>query len=108
VTLEAYVETWKKRAEGEIQPGTFANYVDNLDRHVLPTLGGLRVRDIHRARVRDLLAAKKTTGLGKNSVRLIRAALSVVLSEAMEDDIIATNPCFQPAPRSNKPNVQSP
>jgi hypothetical protein len=34
VTLEEYVATWKRRAQGEIQPGTFDNYVDNLTRHV--------------------------------------------------------------------------
>jgi hypothetical protein len=65
------------------------------------------VREIHRGHVRDFLAAMRAGGLGKNSVRLIRTALSVVLSEAIEDGIIATNPCFQLRVRRGRRRVDT-
>jgi integrase len=41
--------------------------------------------------VKALLAAKRAAGLGKNSVRIIRAVLSVML-DAVEDGVLAVNP----------------
>jgi integrase len=105
VTLSQYVETWKGRAESEVASGTFEGYVFNLNRHILHDFGTVRVRDLHRSMIRDHLAKKRNAGLGKNTVRLIRAALSVVLSEAVEDGVIQTNPCFQARQRRGRKRV---
>lgn len=39
-----------------------------------------------------MLAKKRTEGLSKNSVRIIRATLSVMLSDAVDDGILMVNP----------------
>jgi integrase len=38
---------------------------------------------------------KRASGLGKHSVRLVRATLSVMLSDAVEDGVILANPALQ-------------
>jgi hypothetical protein len=48
--------------------------------------------DITRAQVKDLLAARRAAGLGKNTVRLVRATLSVLFSDAVEDGLVPVNP----------------
>jgi len=80
--------------------------------HVLPTLGSMRLRDLHRRHVKTLPGAKRAerlsrtvgaqsseaapvkVGYSKNTVRLIKAALSTVLSDAVDDGYLETNPAF--------------
>jgi integrase len=63
-----------------------------LDRHLVPAFGGLKLRMLHRRHIKDFLASKRAGGLSKNSVRLIRATLSVLLSDAVDDGILFANP----------------
>jgi hypothetical protein len=62
---------------------TRTSYSENFSIYIKPALGNLKVRDIHRLHIKQLLAsAKKRNGdpLSKNSRRLIRATLSVLLA----------------------------
>jgi integrase len=79
----------------EIKPRTLDSYRRNLEHHVLPAFGRFKLRDLHRGHLKEFLAAKRAGGLGKNSVRLIRAVLSVLLSDAADDGIILANPAVQ-------------
>ena len=76
-------------------PRTLDSYKRNLDRHVRPAFGRFKLRELHRGHIRDFLARKRGAGLGKNSVRLIRAVLSVLLSDAVDDGIILANAALQ-------------
>ena len=76
------------RAGGE----TLASYTDTLKRYIRPTLGAVPLAEITRARVKELLAGARTAGLGKNSVRIIRATLSVMFNDAVEDRLLTLNP----------------
>src|SRR5207244_4581343 len=78
-----------------VRPRTLTSYRKNLTRHILPVYGAWKVREIHRGHVKQLLAAKRLAGLGKNSVRLIRATFSVMLGDAVEDGVLVINPALQ-------------
>jgi integrase len=52
------------------------------------------LRELTRGMIRALLAQKRAAGLAKNSVRMIRATLSVMLSDAVDDGIILANPAL--------------
>ena len=62
--------------------------------HVKPAFGHRRVRELHRGMIKAFLAQKRAAGLSKNSVRLIRSTLSVMLSDAVDDGIILANPAL--------------
>jgi integrase len=88
--------------------------------YILQTLTPItprRLRELHRRHVKALVAAKRAErlprkkqkdgqpdgpitqaptkmGYPKNTVRLIRAALSTVLSDAVDDGYLSTNPAF--------------
>ena len=75
----------------EIKPRTLDSYTRNPDRHVLPAFGRFKLRELHRG----TSGGKRAAGLGKQSVRLIRAVLSVLLSDAVDDGILIANPALQ-------------
>ncbi len=116
LTVRGYAERWLTGGSSqELGAKTQESYRQLLDSHVLPILGHLKLRELHRRHVKALVAAKraarlprKTTrdvahadaeapasgGYSKNTVRLIRAALSTVLSDAVDDGYLTTNPAF--------------
>src|SRR5262249_33833169 len=69
-----------------------------LDSHVYPfvidgvALGDFPLTAIGRAHVKALLTAKRQAGFAPDTVRLIFRALSGVLGEAVEDEVIPYNP----------------
>jgi integrase len=94
ITLAEYAARWLDQVALDVKPRTHQGYEAYLRRHILPTLGSLPVRAVTRRVIKTLLAEKAKTGLGKNSIRLIRAALSACLSGAVDDEIIRANPAF--------------
>jgi integrase len=102
ITVEAYADRWLEQIAGSLAPKTLASYRDLLRLHIKPTLGAMKVRHVHRGTIKTLLAEKRRPstqpngtlkpGLGKNSVRLIRATLSVMLADAVDDGLLRANP----------------
>jgi DNA-binding transcriptional ArsR family regulator len=83
--LKDYAAQWLQSID--VAPKTRACYAESLKTYILPVLGPLIVRKIHRQHIRGLLAkATKRDGtpLSQNSRRLIRATLSVMLGDAVD------------------------
>jgi integrase len=94
MSLDVYAAHVLKDGLGEIEQKTRRGYQDIYDRHIAPALGRLKVREIARLHVKGLLGAKRSAGLSRNTVRLIKATLSTILSDAMDDGYITGNPCY--------------
>jgi integrase len=94
VTLRDYARRWLATVAIDKSPQTHRSYEERLERHVLPALGHLKLRALQRAHIKLFLAEKRRQGHGKNSVRLMRAALSSMLSDAADDGLIPTNPAL--------------
>ena len=94
ITLRAYAARWVTLIQHEKDANTVRNYKERLDGHVLPALGHLKVRELHRGHIKVFLAEKRGRGYAKNTVRLMRATLSAMLSDAVDDGIIMGNPAF--------------
>jgi integrase len=117
LTVRGYAERWLTCATQELEAKTRESYRQLLDGHVLPILGHVKLRELHRRHIKALVATKRAerlprkepkdgrpsdtvavssskAGYSKNTVRLIRAALSTVLSDAVDDGYLATNPAF--------------
>jgi len=95
VTLAEYVEKWLVTIRSEIAKRTLESYTATFRRHILPTLGTAPLTSITRGQVMALLSAKRATGLGKNSVRLIRAALSAAFTDALNQELVTTHPALK-------------
>jgi integrase len=92
VTVEQYANEWLEKRRCDLRLKTVRSYRQLYRLHIAPTLGGLMVRQLRRAKIKLLLAEKRNAGLSRNTVRLIRACLSVMCSEAVEDGLIKENP----------------
>ena len=90
--LAQYAQQWLETAASRLKAKTVKSYRQLLTIYILPELGALKLRDIERRHVKQLLGAKLAAGFSKNTVRLIRAALSVIFAEALDDAIVKTNP----------------
>ena len=102
ITLAAYAERWLAQVSVDLRGYTPTSYGETLDRYILPVLGRVKVRALHRGLLKDLLAQRRAQGLSKNTVRLIRAVLSVLLGDAVDDGIILMNPVLQMGRRRRK------
>ena len=91
LTVREYAERWMVLCAG-LKKRTLDSYRSKLDKHILPALGGFKVRKLHRSTVKSLLAEKQASGLSVDSVRLIHAAVRGMLNAAVEDEVIRINP----------------
>jgi integrase len=96
LTIAAYVErTWLPMIEASLAHATVKVYRYALDAHILPAFGNLKVRALSRVHVKWFLDDKRQKGvLAKSTIRLIKATLSSLLAEAVDDGIAISNPTF--------------
>ncbi len=101
LTLADYTARWLQAARSQLAPITVQNYTQHLTVHILPRLGRIRVADLRRRHVKDFLTTLCSTTnahgrpFAKNSLRLIKAALSTVLTDAVDDELLFANPVMQ-------------
>lgn len=93
-TLAEHVKAWKRSEDAAgLRARTLRDYAEQLDRHVLPRLGGLRV-DALRASTIEAELVRPLREAGKlRTARLCISILSKVLTAAVRDDLFAANPC---------------
>ena len=113
-TLREYALQWLEDVAGESEGKTLSRYRQDLEGHVLPALGRLRLDEIDTPTVKTFLRAKRegvSSRTGKpyapDTIRLMRAALSSVMAEAVEDGLITTNPCLYRGGRRRKAGTVS-
>lgn len=94
ITLSAYARQWFTRMEGQLEAKTLQSYRQLFDLHIQPVVGSCVVRELRRKRIKELLDRKRQDGMSKNTLRLIRATLSTILSDAVDDELLSVNPTF--------------
>jgi integrase len=92
LTLNNLAEEWLGHVSTQLKPKTIRSYSQLFKLYVLPKLGNMRIGTIQRRHVKALLGQHREAGLSKNTVRLIRACLSAMLAEAVDDGRLALNP----------------
>ena len=128
LTVDQYATQWLKSIESsDLKARTIESYGQLYNNHLAVALGPIRLRDLRRTHIKELLAAKRDQvivrsakkkrvadpaqdqkpetapkTLSKNTVRLIRACLSAMLAEAMDDELIKSNPAAVPSRRRGK------
>jgi len=114
-TLEEYAASWIARLPvSGLKPKTIKSYRQLFQKHISPVLGATKIRELRRSQVKALLTEKHEATfhvqqkvrdasgnitrisierkLSRNTVRLIRACLSAMLGEAVDDELIKENP----------------
>ena len=93
VTLSDYAEKWLREHGNNIKPATNRSYEQLLRLYVIPRFGRRLVTEIRREDVKTFLADLSDDQThSRNTIRLIITALRAVLTAAVEDQIIESNP----------------
>jgi integrase len=79
-------------AKGDLAPRTYHNYKLQLRKHIIPSIGRVKLSKVSPAHVQALYAAKLSDGLKPSSVRYIHAVLHRALEQAVKWNLIPRNP----------------
>jgi integrase len=90
--VREYALQWLESAKCTLAVKTYANYTQILTLYILPSLGDQSLPSLTWADVKGLLNEKQQAGLSVNTVPLIRAVISTILTDVSEDKVITANP----------------
>jgi integrase len=97
LTLEAYAGQWlssRLTARGEpLRPNTQRLYETFLSNHILPPLGAAQLSQLTTARIRAWHGRVLAEGPGPQTAAKCYRLLRTILGTAVEDGLIAVNPC---------------
>jgi integrase len=96
ITVQDYALEWLRTHASQVcKFSTVRGYEVNLRRHVFPVLGAKSLAALERADCRTLIVACREKGLSPKSLENICRTLSSVLTQAVEDKVLAVNPAFR-------------
>ena len=83
ITVGAFLRRWlAESAQPALRPRTFQGYETNVERHLIPALGRVRLARLTPDAVQALLNRKVADGLSPSTVRGIHATLRRALTQA--------------------------
>ena len=98
-TVEAFVvDVWLRSKEGRVEQSTLDQYRWAVDRHIVPLIGAVRLRDLTPEILDDWIVdlngapEGEKPRLGPTSTRLVRKVLSMALEEAVQRGRLGRNP----------------
>lgn len=90
LTLGDYLLQWLEDVRDTVRTRTFERYEQIVRKHIIPTLGANKLKDITPNHVRGLYKAKKEC-LSPRSVQYIHVTLHKALKQAVSDGLIPRN-----------------
>lgn len=93
ITLADFSKIWLDYIKNEVREATFFNYQLNLNRHVLPALGGISLQELKPIDIERLMLSLKKEGLAKRTLQSILLVVSQMLKYAVYPaELIRENP----------------
>jgi integrase len=93
VTLRTFAQRWLETQT--FDESTREAVESRLRVHILPVLGDVELRNLRPSTIQAWLRSREESA--PSYVRVMLANLSAILSAAVEDGLIATNPCASPS-----------
>jgi len=84
--LEGYVRVMRRES-------TYERYREALKRHIYPALSDKRLDEITRGTIRDFLTSQISKGYSRATVTLNKDVVGGVFNHAIDEEILASNPC---------------
>lgn len=108
-TLATYLRAWLADvAADKVRPSTLVSYRRNVERHIIPELGEVELRDLTVQDVQKFLNAKHKAGLSPRTVQFIRAILRNALAQALAWGLVQRNvAAIAKPPRQERKEVQA-
>ena len=97
--LKDYLEKWLENSvRGSVSAKTHKHYHYITKNHIIPTLGGVRLKSLTAERISDLHAEKRDAKLSVQTRRHIHTTLNKALNQAAAWGHIASNPAVHVKP----------
>ena len=95
LTYETYSKQYLAKAKNELKRSTWLDYEGCSRRHLIPAFGKMQLTDIRRRDIKDFANKLRQSGMKEMNVKKHLRILSSVLSEAVEDELIPSNPALE-------------
>jgi len=97
ITFAKYAKRWlESHVQPNLKPSTAESYEGILDVHLRPRFGKLPLEKIARKSIKEYLDELVSKGeQSRNTIRNIAATLRSILSHAVEDDLLSSNPAIR-------------
>lgn len=101
-TLEEWITLWmEKELLGSVKLSSYQTYINIINKHILPALGGMKLASITPCIVYDFIISLNNSGLSNSTIKGVYRLLSAAMRCAFEEGLIQKNPCrrikIQPA-----------
>ena len=88
VTLERYLLEWLSSSNAHLRKSTLHDYGRTVERHIIPSLGQIRLMDLRLSSIERLYATLVTSGLNPRTVKFVHSVLHVALKKAVRYNLI--------------------
>lgn len=94
ITLSDWMNHWmENEILGSIKPSSYQTYYRQINRHLLPHLGGYDLSELTPAIIHDFIEKLAKSGLVNRTIKGIYRLLAAALRSAQEQGQIGQNPC---------------
>lgn len=105
-TLAHYLEGWiEEYGKANLRPNTIRGYRSNIDKHIIPHLGNIQLRNLNSPMINQMITSIIDSGLSECSAKYVHRTLSVALQSAMDNRFIDYNPAKSIMKRTWKTNA---
>ena len=91
MTVGQWLDIWQRDYLGSLKPATVQNYKAVVQNHVLPSMGAVKLSELHPHMVQEFINGLE---LSPSSVRLVYQVLHTALEKAVRLDYIPKNPAY--------------
>ena len=92
-TVDSYIYRWFDWHKNTLAPSTANGYKVNIEHHIIPYLGGIRLKCLTPADIRLLYQKLLDKGLSAKSVHYVHNTLNAAMGAAADDGLIERNVC---------------
>lgn len=96
--LEEYGLQWLDNKRFQVRAGTIDDYDRYCRLYILPDLGHLALRNIRSVTISTYYSSLLARGIGRATISYVHRVLRSVLTDALNDGIISSNPCSDVKP----------
>lgn len=96
LSLKDYLDQWFAIHKQMLAPNTINGYAVNINNHIIPELGDMKLKDIKPSRLESFYSKlMNEKDLSAKTVKYIHNVLKVALKSAVDNKLIEDNPCLK-------------
>ena len=94
ITLREWMMHWmENEVLGSVKASSYQTYLTQINKHILPVLGGLYLTQFTPALAYELTENMRAAGLSVSTVKGVFRLLSAAMQSALDEGAIKKNPC---------------